>query len=361
VSLHLLVTGFVTDDAVSPASFYGLSEFTTRRIDQLLSTLCSLRKIEFESADFYLDFDNNYQDKKEIVFGLIRSYFSDREIKVFDFRLENFQDWVEAAKKLPSSDCTILLMANLDHAFVHDSAEDFQEFVDFFENLEVSAIGAITHWQEFITEKKVRFFKRFRKTIVFRKPISAPIGTCLVNVEFFRSWWDRDFTNGHRIVRPDNPFGPSVEFDTEVFHYIPQHEFLRHMDGYGHINIQSRYASWIRACCVEEHDAVTHSEWIRHLGLSKKADLPGTLGSDVREYLMNLNSRFYAPWKTWRILRFQGLGRVTVLKLLFLIPLEDSYVRRVIVPTIRYRLGKVFYWKVYVLRWWSKLKSKIER
>lgn len=358
MGLHLLLTGYLTNQAISPPSFYRLSSFIDNPLDQFLTTLCSLKIIPFNSADFYIDFDDDYKEYRPIIEKIIRRDFGYCRSQIHEGRLDTFIKWQLASKSLPDTADNVLLMSNLDHAFVHDSIEDFIEYLNAFQKSGHETIGSITHWQEYITEKKARAFRLSKKSLFYKGTTSQPIGTCLVNSSFFRSWWEEDFTRGMRIVRPDNPFGPSVIFSHPRDHLIPKTEFFRHLDGYGHIGILSPYSAPLRACCKLTEGIVIHRDWERNISEGIKGDLPAPFSVDPKQTILNLNSRYLAPIKTFRVLRGRGLSVMKSIRTGFYAFLIMTDVAKILVATFKHRFPKLFFWKFHVLSIYMKMNRR---
>ena len=79
---------------------------------------------------------------------------------------------------------------------------------------------------------------------------------------------------GHKIVRPDNPFGPSVPLKN-ILELTPSTELFRHLDGYGHVGIPPGVAGAFRSCCTIDNMKINHTNWNYgdfHLG--KNGELP---------------------------------------------------------------------------------------
>jgi hypothetical protein len=312
----MLMSGYLTDKSISGPEYYNLAKFEYSKLDQLLSTLCSLKKIDLDYADIYLDYDYNYSQYKHIVKKFIVDNFQNTSLRFFPFRLEYFSQWVTAAEMIPREATSLLLMNNLDHVFVPEKNLDYKEFVNFVTSKNSRSIGCILHWQEFITGIGVKKFGSLESgEPVFYNQTCRAYGTTLTTPGFFKSWWQSDFTGGNRIVRPDNPFGPGVEFDW-VNQYIPAREFFRHLDGYGHNGIRSPQAAPLRPCCQYLDDNIVHTDWLRGYRLNSNADLPlekprnlkifsnknASVG-DFKDYLINANSAYFKLFRSIQLLQ----------------------------------------------------------
>jgi hypothetical protein len=300
----MLLSGYLTESSITGPDFYKQKEFKHSKLDQFLTSLCSLKKLDLAYADFYLEYDMVNIKYQSLVEHYIKASFRHSILRQFPFRLQYFDQWKQAASKIPPSATSLLLMNNLDHAFVPEKKSDFIGFVDFIESQEDSAIGAITHWQEYITSPKTKRIKHSRSdNPVFWTRTSSTIGTSLIKPVFFKSWWEQDFTEGKRITRPDNPFGPQVKFSSSKL-YIPSHEFFRHLDGYGHVGVSSPQAGPLRPCCQFVNNEIIHTDWLSGFTENNLADLPfsrpnfaisGAVSEKlkIQDYLINANSHYF--------------------------------------------------------------------
>lgn len=360
MTLHLLMTGYVTEKSLTPPSYYSLDSFPTNRLDQLLTTLCSIQDLEFESADFYLDFDTEYVASRAVVENHINELFSKKSIRIFSTRLDSFDSWRAASTLIPLDASSILLKSNLDHAYVASDSKYFNNYLKLFELLDETALGSITHWQEYITESGINHYKILDRDLgLFRKKVKFPIGTILVKRSFFQSWWQEDFTQGSKLVRPDNPFGPSVTFDNEVWQYVYHEELFRHMDGYGHVGLTSRYASAIRACCSLNDGQITHSPWRRGINKPYFGELPLDKSISFTEYFLNLNARYLVPHISWRLRPKKRWSSIKLGGLFFLQLLTNNDFQKSFLRTILQKYGRSRNWKYNLLNYYSALTIRL--
>jgi hypothetical protein len=157
----------------------------------------------------------------------------------------------------------VLLQSNADHVYTHSNSEPFGSYIEELRGLGSRVVGNISHWPESIFTamnplNKVNVTHEGNFVI----ESTSTIGTCVVSSELFKEWWIHDFTEGKRIIRPDNVFGPSVSFPSAKM-LIPKRELFRHLDGYGHIGEMEIYASHLRPCCKISNTNVEHTEWVR--------------------------------------------------------------------------------------------------
>jgi hypothetical protein len=274
--IHLLMSVYLTDESLYPKSFYNnYVSKSQNKVEQFLSVIYSLKSIQFSAAEIHYEVSDEYQKFVNVINNQIKLYIPNAIIT--SKRLEYFNEWQQASRVIPSDTDTILLKTNHDHAFLHEDASLFYRFIKDVITSRRNYIGEISHWPEAMGGNRSSESLKSSGISKYYSVAStkSTIGTCLVNPEFFKSWWTRDFTNGSRIVRPDNPFGPSVYFES-VDKVIPNCEFFRHMDGYGHQKIMAPIASPIRSIVSISEDKIQVSEWTKgNFFLTKKQyDLP---------------------------------------------------------------------------------------
>lgn len=234
VAAHLLVSVYVTpralafqnyDLAAVPGSggeFFRLERFAT-----MLSTLGSL---DWLSVCINYELDPEWSNFYPEVDAHIRSLFL-ANLEISHSRFESASEWLKAASRYDPQ-ALIFLNSNDDHALLAP-----EEFVNFADQMLASkaVLGLVTHFPEF----KGMQYRRFQH---LRNPgrcnVGYALGTTLVSGGFFQSWWEAYLRAypGSRIVRPDNPFGPSVTF-APTLAALPNTELVRHMDGYSHVGV----------------------------------------------------------------------------------------------------------------------------
>lgn len=274
--IHLLMSVFLTDVSLTPPDFYGKKKSPSQnKINQFLSTIHSLEILKFSSADIFFDLSSEYEYGRSII---------EREIvrripnaKVHTSRLETYADWKNTSDAISEDSDLILLKTNHDHVFLPQQTSSFFNFLAILRSFGHDIYGEVTHWPESIATPrsgKWHFDSQYNYRYLVSECEQAS-GTCVVSTKFFKSWWKSDFTDGKRIVRPDNPFGPSVKFEA-VKRIVPSEEFFRHLDGYGHAKVRAPIAAPLRACCSLVNDSVEHVPWIRGNFLIKKefSELP---------------------------------------------------------------------------------------
>jgi hypothetical protein len=234
------------------------------KVDQFLSTLHSIQKIEFYSAEIYFELAYEYSKFKNQIIDQIKKCIPNASI--YFSRLECFNAWKVAASKIPSSAQIVLLKSNHDHVFLPNNTNGFYQFLFNLSSFGEDFIGEITHWPEFIGDVHSRSWKVNSNSNsnsnerYFVTTTTNSIGTCVISPAFFKSWWVNDFTNGSKIVRPDNPFGPSVIF-APIKRVIPTTEFFRHLDGPAYRDVTAPVSGPLRACCTVNSSVIKHTDW----------------------------------------------------------------------------------------------------
>jgi hypothetical protein len=252
------------------------------KIDQLVSTLHSMSILGTDSQVFYISYDQEFHQYKELIDQFIEEHYSNPIVN--DFRLETYSQWKNASDSVPSDIDFVLLQSNADHVYTQGNREIFDRYMQELSTLGSRTIGSISHWPEYMFSA----MSPLKRTHVtdggsFIIETTNTIGTCVVSQELFKEWWSHDFTMGSRIIRPDNVFGPSVTFPSAKM-LIPNQELFRHLDGYGHVGQMESYASYLRPCCTISNFKVQHLEWKKNRIKEWKSssDLPSNyLDSDA--------------------------------------------------------------------------------
>lgn len=261
VQVHLLMSVFITDKSLVANKKSQIDSQQTSRLDQFLSTAHSMSRLKTTSQDFYLLFDDEYINQRNSVLDWLQNLFPHAQIH--DFRLSSFLDWNEAERKIPTNSQLVLLQTNFDHPYIAIEFAPFERFCRNLVKLGDRVIGEITHWPEAIANLSAPWgdLQKNHKAIeVFIGECKQTIGTCLVSKNLFHEWWEKDFTMGSKIIRPDNPFGPNVTFPESIY-AVPKIELFRHMDGYDLAKIVSPWAQGFRPCCSITQQGVRHADW----------------------------------------------------------------------------------------------------
>lgn len=259
---HLLVSVYLTDVAITPPNFYrGQHSATVSKVDQFISTLHSMRNLQFATQDIYISYAPEYAWAENIVGNFLTLNFPNA--RLFEKRLETFDEWRLAAERISLNTELVLLQTNHDHVFVPENDTEFQKFSSDLLGFGDRFIGEITHWPESIGQPRLDWsVSNAASRKYFTSIVNNTVGTCLLPINFFRQWWKVDFTEGKRIVRPDNPFGPWVKFENCI-RIVPHTEFFRHLDGYGHARVKAPVSAPLRGCCKVQGSKIEHIPWRR--------------------------------------------------------------------------------------------------
>ena len=257
-----------------PIGFYGEKISPSQnKVNQFLTTLHTLSRLSISSSEFHVAYSDEYREMTNLVNARISSLFPNSEL--VSNRFESFNDWQENAKKVPIDAEFILLFSNHDHVYMGEDSRNFDLFLNNLRVQKDCKIGLITHWPEVMGSPNI--FLRKKKTqqscLIDWKDFA--IGTIIIKKEFYLDWWAKDFTFGARIVRPDNPFGPSVTF-RPVPALVPGVELFRHLDGYGHVGVTADIAAPLKTCCEVLGGQIVHEDWARgnFLANNQTYDLP---------------------------------------------------------------------------------------
>jgi len=201
------------------------------RTDLFLSTIKSLEKLPIATAEFYIEFDESTEGKRNLILTEIKKLPFKSEIQ--NFRFDKYEQWKKHSDSVKDSNNLILLLTYDDHIFI-DSNNDEIEFlaenvIDIESKLEKSVYGTISHFPE--CHGLISFAKAIAKYRVINSvpvvPCAIPIGAVIVSSKSYSKWWDKDFTYGTKIVSPENPFGPSV-MAVDSWQIFPRTEMFRH-------------------------------------------------------------------------------------------------------------------------------------
>jgi hypothetical protein len=247
----LLVSVFITNKSLNPAGDLGHSRNgnSLERLEIFLSSLESWSKFQTSSPYFFIELDDEFVCYRDLVASEITKSFIDPKVEWR--RLLYYKEWFEISKIFTEQNVDLItLIANDDHAYVHTESKPFQDFskevLALSTNNKGRAIGDLTHFPGSI--RMLSYYSTFhpkKGTVPRTQKVETIHGCCLVTPKLFSEWWESDFTNGKRIPRPDNPFGPSVQF-APALALTPTVEIMRHMDGYGEGSRISRKYNLLR-------------------------------------------------------------------------------------------------------------------
>ena len=250
----LLVSVFITNKSLSSAGDLGHSRTgsSLERLEIFLTSLRSWAKMGMEKPYFFIELDDDFVEYQDMVAAEIELNFIDPIIEWR--RLLYFEDWFKISTFVKNQNAELItLMANDDHAYVHTDPRPFLDFskevLELAQRNEERALGDLTQLPGPIRILSLYSTFNPNKGDVQRSfKVTTMHGCCLVTPKLFAEWWNADFTEGKRIPRPDNPFGPSVKFEpTNVL--IPPVEILRHMDGIGDGTRITRKYNVLRPSC----------------------------------------------------------------------------------------------------------------
>ena len=237
--IHLIVSAFVTPEGLSRYRLGRImSSSADFRFERFLTSVQSMSDFPWASVRFFIKLDKAFEPLKEELLSTLREVFPRAKIDLF--RLEWPAQWRDTFDQYPSEDL-ILLNANDDHAMVPGSSFVLQKLAHELRIRDDVQLGLVSHFPEvsgqLIREHQRRAGQISRALHDRGMPVRSSIGTVLAKSRFIKSWFGVGvFSESERVVRPDNPFGRSVEFD-EVIALVPEIEIFRHLDGYSHAGL----------------------------------------------------------------------------------------------------------------------------
>jgi hypothetical protein len=250
-SLHLLLTVLVTEKRLKVHP--GLDVYQERRrVNLFLASLNSLADLPITSADIYLEFDETTLEFETLIREKIAQL--NFPCRVYNYRLQDFKQWVCASELIPQSGLLLLLTYD-DHALLQGSLVEFQSLKSNVisateEWPDLTILGQLSHFPETIASGSVMnsMGLNLLGPTYSLVPVVIPIGAVILSAKKFKLWWETDFTNGHKFVGPENPFGPSLVLPN-AYCIGPKSEIFRHLDGYSHVNIKSSIYSPVIITC----------------------------------------------------------------------------------------------------------------
>jgi hypothetical protein len=243
IPVHFLFSVYITDKRLTPVGYYKETG-PTNKLDQLVTSLTTISKLTPYSADIRIKLDDSYKAQAPSIETLVHNLYSEK-LSYSQHRLEKFNDWQAAISLIPSETEWILLSNNHDHAYINESVNEWHDFIEILTESDYQ-IAHISHWTEALGWSRIRVghLSYIGRHLYYND--STTIGTILIRKTFFQNCFNSDFTLGSLFVRPDNPFGPTLRFkQTQVL--IPDTEFFRHLDGYGHVGLVDTYSSSLRS------------------------------------------------------------------------------------------------------------------
>ena len=146
VEVHLLMSVYITNKTLNSNRKALTDSTNTFRLNQFLSTVHSMTRLNTASQDFYILIDDEFANEKTLVLSWLRANFP--QARIYDFRLTSFLDWKEAARRVPETSQMILLQTNFDHPYIATDPKAFDQFSEQLNKLGERVIGEITHWPE---------------------------------------------------------------------------------------------------------------------------------------------------------------------------------------------------------------------
>lgn len=236
---HLLVTVYITPHGLSNYNLGAIRKsHATFRVGRFLTSLESMAAIQWRTVTIHFEVADEFFDFKGEIKNYIRQLFPAAQIH--EFRLEYPSQWREAFSKYESSSL-VLLNSNDDHAILPNGESGLRSLVETMNKNSSIEIGLVTHFSEFVgflSRERIKAFFLRRQSLPPRQlMMDFSIGTILVRADLAKKWFEEgSLLEIGRIVRPDNPFGPSVTFSPTIA-IVPTDEIFRHLDGYSHARL----------------------------------------------------------------------------------------------------------------------------
>jgi hypothetical protein len=258
VPVHLFMSCFITDVPIQAANYYGDEVAPPDKLSQLLTTIHSMRNLTFKSSFFFIELDEGFNQGANLVSSGVRTWFPHHQ-QFRSKRLYTFESWRLALNEI-EDEGWVLLMNNHDHPFIHQNTLEWERFLDELDSSPAN-FAHVSHWPEVLGWRRMTLNKSFSRGVRLGFYDTETIGTVLVRSSYLKSLFQRDFTGGLPFVRPDNPFGPNLEFERQ-FIPVPRVEFFRHLDGYGHVGIDLPMASALRNEVICGTDSWAIRPWL---------------------------------------------------------------------------------------------------
>ena len=206
------------------------------------STLRSMTKLQIDSADVFLEFDETTESSRAPLLDFIRKL--PFEVALHEHRLDSFDLWRKASLNLKGGDTRqILLFTNEDHLLLPGAEREFR-FVSELQNKlqkelpDKVIMVPLSHFPE--SHAVIPLAKLAGRLIQIDKtplvPCQIPAGPILLSKLQFQKIWEEDITKGSKFVGLENPFGNSLRL-TNGFYLPPRTELFRHFDSYGHVKL----------------------------------------------------------------------------------------------------------------------------
>lgn len=269
--VHLIYSSLVTEKRLKIHK-EAKNNIERKRIDLFLSSIKSLEKLPIVSADFFIEFDETTFYYQDAIINIIDKMSFPKNI--YNKRLSRYEEWKKNSEQNINNNL-ILLLTYDDHIFIDNNIIEFNYLSEnvkiIEENLQQPVYGSLSHFPE--SHGSIPFAKALgRYKNINGVPIvscAIPIGAIILSSTSYKKWWETDFTNGSKIVSPENPFGPSVSRN-DSWQIFPRNELFRHMDGYSHVGISNRPYGVLRADYeFSSNLEITYTPHIKSANLNK--------------------------------------------------------------------------------------------
>lgn len=249
----LFLNVFITDQRASPSAYKDLDPNSRvhSKLDVFKYTLVSYSVIKWTSAIFYLKIDNKFIQYKDELKCFINDLFPNIA-KIYDYRLDSYEQWIEAIKLPDYSDETWIWFAcNDDHPFIDSSLEKLGKVIEYAGRISSTNNQYVSifpsHWQESMAERKRRvkiknkpYHRLYRPSstiledndLYYITTASSCISIQIITKKLLVLWFtDRDRCPKD-LRRTDAIIAPK-----EQITLIPYIELVRHFDVYSHAHI----------------------------------------------------------------------------------------------------------------------------
>ena len=238
---NMLCSVFVTDNGLNKHDTGCLRRDFPSRVELFLTSMLSLSNLNWGNVSLYVELDDNYLEFEDLVSRKLLEWFP--RALLHHYRLETFAQWKEAVQSVEADsddhDAPVLLTTNDDHALVPGAEGEFLRLCErVYQSSYDLAVGQVSHFPEVwgrLGRPGARFESPPEENL--SSWMTYVSGTVILKQSQLSGWFESDFTNGNRFVRPDNPFGPWAPVK-RIPILVPRREVMRHMDGYTHVGIR---------------------------------------------------------------------------------------------------------------------------
>lgn len=223
--------------------------------DIFLFSLRSYINIKFDKVYLHVEIDKHYINRFNEIEDILKSFNCQYSfIKVRIYELVEYTNI--SIYFLQKNYDFIMYLGNHDHVYVADKFFDFKKYIIESFNRNINHIDSIyvSHFPEIISRKTNYFHINTPSKIVSENRFGTIIcwknfdAVQVFSVSAFLNFWCKqkydglfvgnDFNNDTKgWVRSDDPRFANRIILKKINTLIPNHEFLRHFDGYGHAGI----------------------------------------------------------------------------------------------------------------------------